>query len=261
MRLTVGILHPGSMGAYLGAALATSHNVLWTATDRSADTVHRATAIGLRGIVDLRALVRQCHVIISVCPPHAAVEVAQEVARTRSHGFTYVDANSIAPQTVRHIADLFRENVVVDAALTGGPGDTNTRIWLSGNDTLGIHSLFEGTPIGCRIVGHNVGQASALKMCAGLRSKVIPAVWATLIEAASAYGPEVEHSLREHLRELGYDLDAEATKLAGRSHKAWRWTGEMQESAKAMAEVGMPPGFSEAAASTYLRIAGGAELT
>jgi hypothetical protein len=113
--------------------------------------------------------------------------------------------------------------------------------------------------INCRIVGADIGQASAFKMCAGLRSKVIPAVWATLIEAASAYGPDVEASLRSHLHDLGYDLGAESAKVAERAPKAWRWTGEMEESAKAMAEVGLPTGFSEAAAMAYARLSAEAE--
>lgn len=93
-----------------------------------------------------------------------------------------------------------------------------------------------------------------MKICAGLRSKVIPAVWATLIEAARAYGPEVEASLRAHLADIGHDMSEHEAKLAERAAKVWRWAGEMTEGAKAMAEVGMPTGFSVAASEVYRRI-------
>jgi hypothetical protein len=86
-------------------------------------------------------------------------------------------------------------------------------------------ALFAGSLIATRIVGAEVGQASAVKACAGLRSKVIPAVWATLIDAAKAYGPEVEQSVRGHLADIGYDMSEQEARLAGRAPKAWRWTG------------------------------------
>jgi hypothetical protein len=90
---------------------------------------------------------------------------------------------------------------------------------------------------------------------AGLRSKVIPAIWATLIEAAATAGPEVEYAVRAHLSDIGYDLDREAARVAERAPKALRWIGEMEESAKAMRELGLPAGFSEGAAAAYRRIA------
>ena len=87
----------------------------------------------------------------------------------------------------------------------------------------------------------------------------MPAVWATLINAAKAYGPEVERSVREHLADIGHDMSAQEAKIAERAPKAWRWTEEMAEAAKAMAEVGMPAGFSETASVTYRRMVGSAD--
>jgi hypothetical protein len=55
--------------------------------------------------------------------------------------------------------------------------------------------------------------------------------------------------------DIGYELDHEAARVTEGAPKAWRWIGEMAESAKAMRELGLPAGFSEAAAMTYQRIA------
>lgn len=98
--------------------------------------------------------------------------------------------------------------------------------------------LFAGSPVSTRMVGEQIGQASAFKMCAGLRSKVIPAVWATLIDAAKAFGPHVEESVRDHLADIGQDMSEQEAKIAERAPEEWRWTAEMAEFAKAMAEVG-----------------------
>jgi 3-hydroxyisobutyrate dehydrogenase-like beta-hydroxyacid dehydrogenase len=244
------------MGAYLGHVLSANHDVLWLGSGRSTETRERATAAGFVEAANLADLVNRSDVVLSICPPHTAVEIAREVAAIRTQGFMYVDANTIAPGTVRGIAELFGPKVAVDAALTGAPGADNLTIWVSGEQASEFCDLFGGTRIECRTVGDSVGQSSAFKICAGLRSKVIPAIWATLIEAAAAAGPEVEYAVRTHLSDIGYDLDRETARIAERAPKAWRWIGEMEESAKAMRELGLPAGFSEAASATYARIAG-----
>lgn len=252
--MKIGILHPGAMGADLGRVLSASHDVMWLGKHRSADTRERAAAAGLIEAGSIADLVNEADVIISVCPPHAAMEVARNVASIRPGGFLYVDANTIAPGTVREIAGLFGPNVVADATLTGSPGADNLTIWVSGARNSEVCDLFRGSRVTSRTVGDTIGQASAFKMCAGLRSKVIPALWATLIEAAAGAGPEVEDAVRAHLGNIGYDLDHEAARVAERAPKARRWIGEMEESAKTMRELGVPAGFSEAAAAVYQRI-------
>jgi len=100
----VGLLHPGEMGAAVGAALRERGvSVLWASAGRSPATVERAKAAGLEDAGDLDAVCRRCEVLLSICPPHAAVAVAQAAA-----GFagTYVDANAIAPETaVREVLE------------------------------------------------------------------------------------------------------------------------------------------------------------
>lgn len=253
--MRIGILHPGAMGADVGCVLTEGHSVLWLGVGRSAKTRARAIEAGLVEVNTWLDLVSQSDVIISLCPPHSAFQVAQNVATVRREGFLYVDANTISPETVRQISELFEPNTVVDATLTGAPGADNLTVWASGVRKSEVCELFRGTRITTREIGDTVGQASAFKMCSGLRSKVIPALWATLIDAAANAGPEVEHAVRTHLGDIGYDLDHEAMRVAERAPKAWRWIGEMEESAKTLRELGLPSGFSEAAAATYARIA------
>jgi 3-hydroxyisobutyrate dehydrogenase-like beta-hydroxyacid dehydrogenase len=117
----VGLLHPGEMGAAVGQCLtARGHQVLWAADGRSADTAARAAAAGLTDVGSVAALAGQAEVIISVCPPHAAVDVAWAV-----HGFggLYVDANAISPGTAREVARLITESGgrYVDGGIIGPP--------------------------------------------------------------------------------------------------------------------------------------------
>jgi hypothetical protein len=106
--------------------------------------------------------VNRSDVVISICPPHAAIDVARQVALIRSDGFLYVDANTIAPVSIREIAGQFGPNVVVDVALTEAPGADNLTIWISGERRAEVSELSDGTRISCRTVGGDIGQASEL---------------------------------------------------------------------------------------------------
>jgi len=94
--MTTALVHPGVMGASLGSALRTAdpnEMVLWASDGRSVETLDRASAAGLTDAGDLASLVAQAGCIVSVCPPAAAIEVAQEVSELGFDGI-YVDANA-----------------------------------------------------------------------------------------------------------------------------------------------------------------------
>src|SRR5579859_1453034 len=112
---TVGLLHPGEMGAAVGQCLtAAGHRVLWVPEGRSAASAARAAAAGLTvASGGLAGLTREADVIVSVCPPHAALGVAREVAALgvaaregAESGGVYVDANAVSPDTAREIAAI-----------------------------------------------------------------------------------------------------------------------------------------------------------
>jgi hypothetical protein len=103
------------------------------------------------------------------------------------------------------------------------------------------------------VLGQQLGRASAVKACFSLQSKALPALWLALAEAADHY--RVANELRAELQRDGIDLDAEIAAIVQRaSKKAWRWAGEMDEAAAAFHDIGMPDGFSLAAAEVYRRM-------
>jgi hypothetical protein len=207
------------------------------------------------GVPDVAELARRSHVIISICPPHAAREVAQAVADAlgdRPDRPLYVDANAVSPATVGAIAGLLGAEHVVDGAVIGPPAweRGTTVLWLSGTRSPEVAALFEHSPFDARVLGPDLGPASALKACFGLHSKAMNAIWPVMSGAAESYG--VGEPLRAELHRLaGFDLDAALAGFAGASTKAWRLSGEMEEAADAIAAVGHPDGFSRAAAQVY----------
>jgi 3-hydroxyisobutyrate dehydrogenase-like beta-hydroxyacid dehydrogenase len=250
----IGLLHPGEMGAAVGRCLTSrGHTVLWASEGRSHGTAARAQAAGLKDMGTVAAVAGQAGIILSVCPPHAATDVAWAV-----HGFrgVYVDANAISPGTAREVAQMITDTGgrYVDGGIIGLPPTApgTTRLYLSGPDAPTVRALFEGTGLDARIAGKALTSASAVKMAYGAWTKGT----AALILA-----------IREFAREEGVEdiLLAEWTlsqpKLEERSHgsaraataKGWRWVAEMEEIAAAMAAAGLPDGFHQAAAEIFRR--------
>src|SRR4029453_14402040 len=94
----IGILHPGEMGISIAASAKNSGcDVFWVSAGRRAATRDRAAQFGLHETRTLKELCRECPIILSVCPPHAAEAVAHEVLNTGFQGL-FVEGNAIHPQ-------------------------------------------------------------------------------------------------------------------------------------------------------------------
>ncbi|MGB6458225.1 MAG: DUF1932 domain-containing protein [Streptosporangiaceae bacterium] len=254
---TVGLLNPGEMGAAVGQCLTgRGLEVLWASDGRSAETTDRAKAAGLADAGTARDLAAQARVILSVCPPHAAVDVAWAV-----HGFTgvYVDANAIAPGTARQIAELIAAGGgrYVDGGIIGSPPTVPgaARLYLSGADAAAVravHDLFDGTALEPRIAAGAPTAASAVKMAYAAWTKGSSALLLDARALARAEGVEdallAEWALSQPRLAGQLERSAEAAVTKG-----WRWVGEMEEIAHTMADAGLPDGFHQAAAEIYRR--------
>ena len=257
------ILHPGSMGAVVGACLvAGGHEVSWLATGRSGTTRARADAAGFLAHDTLDGAVRAADVVLSICPPDNAIEVSAAVADAvidTAADITYVDANAVAPITMTAIVgELARAQApVVDGGIVGPPPNSpdTTRLYLSGSDAGEIAALFHRSNLVAIDMGGVVGAASALKLSYAAWTKGSAAMLLTIAAAAEAHG------VADHLRaEWDLSQPGVTNRLAltgpGVAPKAWRWEGEMQEIAATMAQFGLPAGFHLAASETWRRLAG-----
>jgi hypothetical protein len=274
----IGLLHPGEMGAAVAACLTgRGYQVLWVPAGRGPATRARAAAAGLTAAAGPDAagqaadLARRADIILSICPPHAALPTARAVAAA---GFTgvYVDANAISPGTaeqVRAIAGAAGARYV-DGGIIGLPpppvaGEAaspgGTRLYLAagpeGGDEGGpaaqVAVLFEGTPLTPEILrNENRTAASALKMAYASWTKGSAALLLAARALARAEGVEDSLLAEWSLSQPG---------LAGRSlgaarsaaAKGWRWVGEMEEIAASMTADGLPGGFHQAAAEVFRR--------
>jgi 3-hydroxyisobutyrate dehydrogenase-like beta-hydroxyacid dehydrogenase len=243
----VGFLHPGAMGAELAAACAGERR--WVSSGRSPETTHRANAAGLLPYDSLEELAASASIIISVCPPDAAEEVASDVADTDFAGI-YVDANAIAPATARRIGERFEH--FVDGGIIGPPPTASgtTRLYLSGPKASTVASLWNDSRLEVRLVEGGAGAASAVKVCFAAWTKGSAAL--LLAIRALAQGEGVTDAIVAEWKTSMPDLLARAEHTAKAvSPKAWRFAGEMEQIAAAFAANDLPSGFHVAAAELY----------
>ncbi len=258
MASTVLLLHPGEMGAAVGACLRhNGHRVLWVSAGRSSATARRADQAQLEAVPSLEGAVAQADIVLSVCPPHAAVQVARHCIEAGFKGI-YVDANAIAPSTARRIeAHLAQRKIsFVDGGIIGPPQleAGTTRLYLAGAAAQTVANLFPEGPLTCPVLtdGAGAGSASALKMCYAAWTKGASALLTAIRALADQ---EAVHSALIDEWHLSLPGTAERSEAITRqARKAWRWVGEMEEIATTFKTAELPPGFHEAAADIYTRL-------
>jgi 3-hydroxyisobutyrate dehydrogenase-like beta-hydroxyacid dehydrogenase len=254
----VGIIHPGNMGVSVAAsAKAGGHDVCWASQGRSSETRARAEKVGLRDLGTLAALGEDCSILLSVCPPHAAEEVADEVLAL---GFTglYLEGNAISPERVRRMGHKLAAGGVsfVDGGIVGGPAwePGGTWLYLSGEGADRVARLFEAGPLETAVLGSEVGQASALKMCYAAWTKGSTALRSAVVAAASELGVWPDLEVQWERDWPGFPQQS-VDRMRRVTAKAWRFAGEMEEISATFEAAGLPGDFHVGAAEVYHRLA------
>ena len=255
---TVALLHPGNMGVTIGAAAsAGGARVLWASNGRGQATRERAEQAGLQDAGTLADAVRRADVVLSVCPPHAAVDVARAVAAEKFTGI-YLDANAVSRATAEAIGKIITAAGAgfVDGGIIGSPVKQagTTRLYLSGERAAEVAELFRGSMLDARPIGAAPGQASALKVAYAAWTKGTDAL--VLAIRAFATNEGVDQALLDEWSISQPALERKCARAAAVAvPKMWRYVGEMQEIAEAFESAGVPGGFHVAAAQICERFA------
>ncbi|MBE9207336.1 DUF1932 domain-containing protein [Nostoc sp. LEGE 06077] len=254
---TVGILSPGDMGQAIASVL--NQNGIRTIAaldDRSPRTRQLAAAANIQDVGSLTQLVIESDVILSVLVPAAAAEVAQQVAEVIGNvgkQILYVDANAIAPQKVKTIAQIIESSgaTFVDASIIGPPPRVpgRTRIYASGKPAVEFQQL-SNYGLDIRVIGDEIGRASGLKMSYAALTKGLTAISTELLIAAHRLGLD---------KELWSEVSTSQPELANilvrsipsMTPKAHRWIGEMEEIAETFQELGLTERIFYGAADIY----------
>ncbi|WP_329254283.1 hypothetical protein OG223_28085 [Streptomyces sp. NBC_01478] len=95
-----------------GQATRTGARVLYVPTGRGPASLQRAQEARLESAESLESALAASDFMLSVCPPHAAEDVAHKVLAHPFRG-VYVEANDISPDRIRRIAAACAEHDVL----------------------------------------------------------------------------------------------------------------------------------------------------
>jgi 3-hydroxyisobutyrate dehydrogenase-like beta-hydroxyacid dehydrogenase len=251
----IGLMHPGAMGASVGAAARSNENtVFWASAGRTASTAARARRANLEDAGTVAELVRASEIVLSVCPPHAAEDVAGEVAQLGYSGI-YVECNAISPDRTRVIQRIVEKGGAhyVDGGIIGGPAwtrEAGTHLYLSGPRAEEVAACFAGSPLETPVISDRIGAASALKMGYAAYTKGTTALLTAILGLVEKEGVRADLA-----RQWGDTFTTQTVRrVCANTAKAWRFVGEMHEIAATFKGAGLPGGFHEAAAEVYERL-------
>ncbi len=257
MSNTIGILSPGDMGHTVGDVLCQNGlRVITCLEGRSQRTHDLAQKAGIVDVPTYLQLVTEADLILSIMVPAQAMNAAEAVAdalQQTDTTLTYSDCNAISPQTARKLGEIITSagGFFVDASIIGPPPRRPgaTRFYTSGPE-LNVFADLNNYGLDVRVLGDEIGLASAIKMCYASLTKGLTALCTELLTAAEVLG--VSDALTEEFKLSQAALYERMERgLPGMPPKARRWIGEMEEIADTFAHVGLTPNILTGAVDMY----------
>lgn len=253
----VGILSPGDMGHTVGEVLvAHGLQVVTCLKDRSERTRCLARQACFKDTPGYPELIEEVDLILSILVPANAMACAQGVAeaiRVTGKEILYADCNAISPETVRGIGQVIQSagGRFVDASIVGPPPRNPglTRFYASGKHAPVLAQLAQyGLEI--IVLGEEIGQASALKMCYASSTKGFTALLAEVMVGAEALGIR-EALLKEFAISQPELVNRIQRSLCAVPAVSRRFVGEMEEIASTYQSAGLTPFIFQGAAEMY----------
>jgi len=184
--------------------------------------------------------------VLSLVTADAALHAARDYAPLLPEGALWCDMNSVAPETKREAAAAIEAagGRYVDVAVMA-PVDKGLAVplLLSGPHALAAQPLLEALGFtNLRVVGEDVGRASAIKMIRSVMVKGIEALSWECVAAAEAAGvlDEITASLDASEKPVGWAQRFAYNRERMETHGARR-AAEMEESARTLEALGVEP--------------------
>lgn len=185
--------------------------------------------------------------VLSLVTADAALPAARAYAASLTPGALFCDGNSVAPETKRAAAMAVEAagGRYVDMAILApvDPARLGVPLLLAGPAGAEAEAALRALGFGnVRVVGDEVGRASAIKMIRSVMVKGIEALTDEMMQAAEAAGvaDEVLASLDASEKALGWAQRAAYNRERMHTHGARR-AAEMEESARTLLSLGVAP--------------------
>jgi 3-hydroxyisobutyrate dehydrogenase-like beta-hydroxyacid dehydrogenase len=243
----------GEVGGILGSDLAAAglsvsifDILLNVETSRSA-MLAKARAAKVRACDSLEDAMRGADLVVSAVTAASALIVAKDAAQFLSVGQTYLDINSVSPETKREIARVLSATpaTFVEAAVMApvAPQRLMAPMLLGGAGAAVAAPRLAAIGMNVKPVSDRVGVASAIKMCRSIIIKGLEAITVESMFTARRYGAErqVLESLDATYPGMGWTGALPDYLISRVAEHGKRRAAEMREAAQAVSDAGLDP--------------------
>jgi len=238
----------GIFGRDLAAVLPVSvFDILFGAQASRAAMLAKAKDANVRPCDSLEEAIRGADLVISAVTCSAAADVARNSAPYLRAGQTYLDINSVSPETKREFARILEPSnaIFVEAAVMApvSPQRLKVPMLLGGAEAGPVAARLRSIGMNVTPIGDRIGVASAVKMCRSVIIKGIEALAVESLFAARRYGAEKEvlASLAATYPQMGWDGSLPDYLVSRVAEHGRRRAAEMREAAEALRDIGLEP--------------------
>jgi 3-hydroxyisobutyrate dehydrogenase-like beta-hydroxyacid dehydrogenase len=232
--------------AAAGVGVAVFDILLNSAPSRSA-ILAKAKDAEVRPCASAEEAIRGADLVISAVTCSAAADVARNSVQYLRSGQTYVDINSVSPDTKREIALILEPSgaIFVEAAVMApvSPQRLKVPMLLGGVEAEATAARLRSIGMNATAVSERIGVASAVKMCRSVMIKGIEALAVESLFAARRYGAEKEvlASLAATYPHMGWEGPLPAYLISRVAEHGRRRAAEMREAAETLRNIGLEP--------------------
>jgi 3-hydroxyisobutyrate dehydrogenase-like beta-hydroxyacid dehydrogenase len=249
----VALIGFGEVGGIFGPDLAASgisvavFDILFNSAQTRASMFAKAKNANVAPCDTMKEAIRGADLVISAVTSSAATSVAKDAAIALSGGQTYLDINSVSPETKREIARILEpSNVIfVEAAVMApvSPQRLKVPMLLGGDEAEPVAARLRSIGMDVTPISNRIGVASAVKMCRSVIIKGIEALAVESLFAARRYGAEKEvlASLAATYPHMGWDGALPDYLISRVAVHGRRRAAEMREAAETLRNIGLEP--------------------
>ncbi len=237
-------------------------DLLFNSRRRRQAMLKKAQTCGVTAARSLRDCLHKAELVISAVTASSALDVAKEAGPNLREGQTFVDINSVSPETKRKAAGYVERRGArfVEAAVMSAVPKQRLRVpmLLGGPHSTEIAERLQRIGVNARAYSEQLGVASAVKMCRSVIIKGLEAIAIESLFAARRYGAEdkVIESLAASFPGMGWEdhlPDYLISRVAEHGH---RRAVEMREVAQTLRHIGIEPIMALATARRQQELVG-----
>ncbi|WP_029590429.1 DUF1932 domain-containing protein [Franconibacter pulveris] len=220
--------------------------------------LEKARAAGVHAASTLAQAVADATLIFSTVTASSALEVAQETAPLLQAQQTFLDLNSVAPDTKRRAAQSFTHARYIDVAVMAPvpPARLATPLLIGGRDGDALTAQLNALGLNARYGAQEIGRVSAIKMCRSVMIKGLEALTTECLSAARSYNVENEvlASLHASFPSLGWNGDLPDYLISRVAEHGARRAAEVREVVSMLNDAGLEGWMSRGTVETQQQL-------